>query len=523
MQNKKGLVPALVIPFAIGIIALILVGAFIFSGTLRMILIGVGIFAGVIYLLGTIKSDKVKIISVIILIGVGILFASGVIQQQITEKFVKPQWARLECAPTDAYEGIYTNKWLDQEQEFRCDAFTEECRFKVTHTGTYALAISLRTHYRNCDLNKQNCGGWTYLHIDNGEEKILPALAVGRMYEFDVTGLLHIGEAHGKVTMDWRPWKLYRFVGGAKWIVNSYDCDITSGAKPKIRLVDYPAAAKLYRQGGEGTKWINYVNDWVYGPPTNVFTHPTHGQVYCTAAQIYDIVELRMSDGSLKKVDPEYSATLPSGERLSGLGTKLANVECCPNEPNCGDDFEYLPEPPEKECFTDAQCYNAGNPTPVDATHYVIYQCINNNCVKSAPILVECTTSAQCLEGQICDLSTMNYGQCITQIPGAICGDGTCDITESFETCPADCTEPEIECEWWEEEIPAGTVEDCGFLGWKKTVPFVSCEIKTYEAGCKVAPWIYIVGGIIVLILLIVLVLIVLRKKPNNKKWKKKK
>lgn len=57
------------------------------------------------------------------------------------------------------------------------------------------------------------------------------------------------------------------------------------------------------------------------------------------------------------------------------------------------------------------------------------------------------------------------------------------------------------ECEWYQDEVPAGTYEECGLLGWKKLVD-LPCETRTYEASCKLASWwLYIGGGLVVLIL----------------------
>ena len=126
----------------------------------------------------------------------------------------------------------------------------------------------------------------------------------------------------------------------------------------------------------------------------------------------------------------------------------------------------------------------------------MFYECVDGKCVAEYTN-VECTDDSECDAGWHCDTKLW---KCV----------------EGEEPIP-DQNGEAIECEWWEDEIPAGTVEDCGFLGWKKTVPFVSCEIKTYEASCKISAWIYIAGAIIVLILLIVLVLAVSPKKKKRK------
>ena len=437
---------------------------------------------------------------ILLLIGVGAIF--GLQQTQIGTMFVKPDWARLECAPTDSYEGIYY-KWLDEQLIYKCDGFTEECRMKVEHTGG-SWSFNLRTNWRICNLGGGGCTSWMSLFLDNGEiTDNFPFINSGQQYEFITDGIDEIGYNNGKVTIDWKPWKLYRFVGGAKWIVNSYNCDITSGTKSNIRQED--SADELFRQGGEGMKWINYVNDWNHGPAINVFNHPFYGEIYCTAGQIFNIIELQMMDGTLKKVDPQYTKTLPNGDRLNGLGAKLANVECCPNEPNCGSDFKYVPikDVEEKECFTDIQCYNAGGPTPIDLTHYILYQCIEEKCIKTTPIEVECTTNGQCPDGEICDLSTMNYGKCIKQIP-KYCGDGVCDITETIKTCPADCSKDDMTCSWYQDKVTGEEVHK----SWYNYIGIGEPKTTSYTR-CVTSGWVYMtIGAGTVLIIVLMLAFI---------------
>ena len=461
IKDKKGLISiglaGGLIPIVIGIIAILLIvslfaiGWFLQANLITLIggaVLILSIVFGFKPLIENPTQTKIAIFMMFIILS-GTLMAIPYFDDSFyfsigSGTFVKPSWARLECAPTDAYEGSYI-KWLDQISTFKCDAFTEECEFTVENQDTGFWAQSATGNYQNCDLYGSNCGAKISYTIRPGATITLPKLASGRSYKFE-TGFWIVNEDYTKITQQWRPWMLYRFVGGGKWVVNSYNCDVTSGSKARIRQEDY--VSKLYRQGGEGTKWINYVDDWNYGPGTNVFNHPQYGEVYCTAGQIFEIVELRMSDGALKKVDPTYSQTLPSGDRLNGLGSRLSYVECCPNEPSCTDDFEYKkPEEVEVECVSDIQCYNAGGPVPVDRTHYIVYKCVNGGCVESAPITVECTTSAQCPAGQICDLSTNNYGKCISQIAGQYCGDNICQLSENFDTCPSDCDPNKISCE----------------------------------------------------------------------------
>lgn len=456
LNNKKGqlgllLSPILLIPGLIILAALLIFAAlniWIISGIAIIIL---AISIGLKPIIENPNQISFTIFGFILLLG-GSLILIPILQDSLGfsiggDIFVKPSWARLECAPTDAYEGSYS-KFLDERYTFRCDAFTEECQMKIENTKDTLFANSDGS-YRICDLySDTNCGSKISYNLGRLESTNWINIPSGKTAWFTI-GFFAFGEDQTKVSLRWRPWKLYRIVGGAKWTVNSVNCNIVSSAKANIRNEDYPGLGKLLRQGGIGTKWINYVDDWNYGPATNVYDHPQYGEVYCSAGQVYDIIELEMANGNLQKVDPAYSKTLPDGDRLSGLGSRIANVECCPGEASCTKNFEYTsPENSNPSCFSDIQCYNAGNEVPTDKTHYK-YQFCNPQgvCEWTSEITVECTTSAQCSDGQICDLSTTNYGRCINQQLGSYCGDKTCDLNENVDSCPSDCTPKVINCE----------------------------------------------------------------------------
>ena len=116
-------------------------------------------------------------------------------------------------------------------------------------------------------------------------------------------------------------------------------------------------------------------------------------------------------------------------------------------------------------------------------------------CTKTGLITADCTTNAACPTGQICDLSTMNYGKCITQIGKDYCGDGICGLGESTTTCLKDCGKPTCD-KWWEAEKPA--TKNYGLFGWRH---LISSPIET-ESSCVTAGWVYamIAGGFIQII-----------------------
>lgn len=367
-----------------------------------------------------------------------------------SQTFVKPQWARLECSAEDfPTNNIQT---INNQALFRCNANTENCNFQIR-----SIAPSGRNvypAYQECDNNGGNCGSLVQPTglIGLAPQAViqLPMINNGRSYLFssvnrpacEFINACTPASNYIRITESHNAFKLFRYYGGARDLVNSFDCTIQTGDLSRIRQSDYTTQT-LQRTGGAGQKWINYVNDWVYGPATNIVTYNGQ-QAYCADARVYSIVQVQMRDGNLVKLDPTYSATLPAGQQLNGLGSVIANVECCPNEPNCGSDFQYNPIQGNNTggpavCFSDLQCLNGGGNVPIDGTHYTTYSCITGSCQANAPILVQCTTNAQCSNGQICDLSTNNYGRCITQNQGPYCGDGTCQVTENNNLCANDC------------------------------------------------------------------------------------
>lgn len=396
-----------------------------------------------------------------------------------SDTFAKPQWARLECSAED-FKTTYTNV-LSSQKLYICQANTEFCEFSVS--SSFGVTLLRQVYYQKCDNSGSNCGSKQTINLINQNTASLPNINNGESYRIST----NIGQdSYTKVMQSYNSYKLFRYYGGAKDIVNSFDCALKSGDLSKIRTQDYKTNI-LSRTGGVGQKWVNYVDDWVYGPATNIVKYKGQ-QGYCTGGKVYSIVKLQMKDGSLVQLNPDYTATLPSGEVINGLGSLIPGAECCPNEPSCGADFKYHQADSSsatqntKSCFSDLQCYNAGGNVPADAYHYYYYRCIEKTCQKSALVKVECTSNAQCLKGQICDLSTMNYGKCITQKQGESCGDGICQNTESGDPksayfCSADC---EFTCP--EGQVLKTTYKPTFFsiLGLAQTSKSTQCEDVTF-------------------------------------------
>lgn len=127
------------------------------------------------------------------------------------------------------------------------------------------------------------------------------------------------------------------------------------------------------------------------------------------------------------------------------------------------------------------------------------------------------------------DTDTCNFNVKVTYQPNVVCDPNSigCFGSSILRTCNADGTSftdkvcdngcqvktgndecigtinnggDNLQCNSLQQIVPAGTIEDCGKLGWKKLVPLVQCETKTYEASCKTADWVlYVIIGIVVL------------------------
>lgn len=443
---------------------------------------------------------KFLLIALVLVAGIYVAYNSGILNSSPlgiydSDTFVKPLWARLECAAED-FQTTHT-AYLAQQTLFKCDANTEICNFQVYND--FSPSILARFFYQECNNNGLNCGTTTQKNGVGTWQ--LPTINNGRSYKFSTDAY---GESnHVKVTQSYSAYKLFRFFGGAKDIVNSFDCTLRSGDLSKVRSVDY-TGPKLSRTGGVGQKWINYVDDWVYGPATNIVTY--NGQkAYCSNARVYSIVKLQMKDGNLVQIDPTYSATLPSGASLNGLGSILANVECCPNEPNCGDDFKFDDDDDDDDgtgggdqCFSDLQCFNAGGPVPISGTQYVQYKCLAGACQKQGPFNVQCTTNAQCANGEICDLSTLNYGKCIKQNQGPYCGDGVCQSNENVNLCPADC---EFACPTGQHLVTKTTHTFWSLIGITEPTEIKYCD--SFNFWEQYGKW--VVLGIALLLILVFL------------------
>ena len=67
------------------------------------------------------------------------------------------------------------------------------------------------------------------------------------------------------------------------------------------------------------------------------------------------------------------------------MGEKIADVECCPSESNCGNDFKFRTSA-QKECTYSYECDNAGELFGITQTTAGYYVCESGKCVNAATI-----------------------------------------------------------------------------------------------------------------------------------------
>lgn len=401
------------------------------------------------------------IVAVIVIAGI-IAYSGGYFSAVTTSTFVKPLWARLECLPDDSYSGSSSLISNSAEVLVKCgiEEFTDECRIKVSvdNVGPIDDEVS----YRLCDSTGNNCGaiirktiatGWTgagkaSINLDNLEKGQSYKIVTYDNIAGFMAGLL---EKQSYVDKTYKPWGLYDFFGGGKRVVNSANCNVPTYDNGVLTATNIPMGEKkevLFMTGGEGLKWINYVHDWAYGPGTNVFTHSTYGQVYCTGARLYSIVKVTTADGKIRTLEPTYVGTANDGTVYNGLGSYLGSVQCCPSSYNCGSNFQWT-VPEGHSCNTDIDCRGGGAEVCSSATSLNQDRCIANKCTAQTPKTVQCCNNAACTDGKICDLAVgLTQYTCINSGGTHYCGDGVCDADETTTSCNSDCNVPPKEKDW---------------------------------------------------------------------------
>lgn len=484
----------------------------------------------------------IGIIAVVIILAVVAVYV-GLQRGEIVSStnFAHPIWGRIQCQPTDAWEGNRAVAISEAEsgsangKMITCGSpeNTDECRvyMPIIPSASWYATKNMHVDYKKCSgFSSSTCSGaWVSKDMPSkGSEWFITSdtiLREGEGLEVRCWQRTYIGLRDYiacNLNVNYRPWKLTTYEEGAKYISNSKNCCFGSSDTVTTDLGNI--LAKKAIPSGEtissclpksGSTWVNYITKFAYGPAVNVYTHLTYGQVYCTNKNIYKIASVTMKDESMVKIDPATSKQgAPS--YFNTIGASVGTVECCPQEPNCGMDFKYKPvPPPDKPCVSDAQCYNGGNPTPTSLTQYKVEKCQSGKCTWTGPFTVECTSNAACSGGKICDLSISNYGKCVQGGGIQICGDGICNGNEDKNNCPNDCSQSN-DC-----KATCDTTYSTGLLSSiNKQFCYLQCELvalfqSVVAIVIAVAIGLVILGGILITIGIVIV-------KVTNKKTNKK-
>ena len=404
------------------------------------------------------KKNNTKLILVFVIFLILIASAISFYKQEGAQPmFAHPEFARYELAPTPSWEGVTTGK-VEAVSYFSTKAKTfincgkqentDKCRIYIKSPEAFGGGqSSIQVYYTICNkFDGKECGSYTLKQIGSQSFHELESIDEGQSMGIYLNNLVGKGLT-GTYKKEYRPWKIYRFDGGAKFEVKADSSCFSSN--PSL-LNDVPSKEKvpncLTKTGGLGSRWVNYISHYGYGREGRNIVYYKGRKVYCRAGMIYEIATLTLKDGRTIEIDPNYKKPDDAPEYFETIGERIddPNIECCPNEIQldmyCGDDFKWHKGTEGRPCRVSSTCSNMGLPIPTDSTHYKQELCVNGHCKWTEPKEVECTTNSACPNGEICDLSLSNYGHCIQQKGDHYCGDGICQRDESWRC--EDCKLP---------------------------------------------------------------------------------
>jgi hypothetical protein len=350
------------------------------------------------------------------------------------------------CCLAGSLETLAGPRYADDISSTKCSEYVDECKVSFIY-GNKPLLIGAGADV----CYKINSGSTQRLSWGSAASL---TLTTGSTMEFVSCGF----NADARKYYQWeRKGSIYNLVGeenGKIFISNG--CDLSAELKGKVLSGVPNTVPKGY------SYCINYVTDFI-SVATKTYSY-SGKEVICQARAVYGIDSQTFKDGSKVKIQ----------------GDKIADVECCPAESNCGTDFKFSSST-TKECTYSTECDNGGDLYGISQTTAGYFTCESGKCVKRTKS-VECTSDAVCQqrhgEGYACDLSGDNWGVCINAPTGTYCGDGYCDVGESKSSCAKDC---ELECTEGEKLVTKTTKTDC-FIG---SPLFFGCASEKISKSCE--------------------------------------
>jgi hypothetical protein len=352
------------------------------------------------------------------------------------ETVYKQNWGHIECVQNFDYDIVYS-RLLKDRRTFDCNDYTNECRITIHNEKEKRFQLGVSGSYQMCDAffgsslfqDRSNCGTPTSYSLGGADSKEV-TIPVGKSLVFK-TGFFVVGEDYTRITKQAKSFYIRGVENGKVFVQES--CVLNSELK---RKTPSDGLNELTKTGTNSRQ--NYLIDFI-SVASKTYEYQNE-EVICQARDLYGITNQAFKDGKIKKIQ---------GERITG-------VECCPHEANCNVDTFQFVDNNVRECTFSSECPNGGQPIAVDPTHYKQFSCsAEGQCIEGSPVSVECTTSSECTrkfgQGSVCDLSTNNYGKCVSNTKPNYCGDNTCNLLdgENGQTCPADCVSQNETAPWW--------------------------------------------------------------------------
>lgn len=430
------------------------------------------------------KADKNKAIGISLLLGVlllgGLIFYFAVENAQ-NVPFTEPtiwtvEYGRLECLE-DTRE-VYDSTFVDDKETLTCgkNFLVDDCRIQARCGDTTFVSPNCGGAY------KVNDGSWITYKLSEYENRILTTVQAGDEIEFATGAFSNIAGFGWPTNADetqiraiYNPYKLYTFESGAKILSNSNNCRLADQTELTRKDIEYGQWDELQKN-----TWRNYFYGWQETMGLAVYNYNSQ-QAICSLSSLYALESEKLADGTTRLIQ----------------GDAIKNVDCCPHQDdNCDSNFEWIPEPQEKECSYDYQCNNAGMASGINDETASQESCINNKCVPET-FNIECNSDQKCISlygnGYFCDLRQVNFGNCYKGTGGQTCGDGECQTGETFDSCPADCEDYGLTCKWYQVEgtktvykysvlgvrLGAEEVAACRIAGWLLTLIIIGSVLGT--------------------------------------------
>lgn len=529
IKSKKAILPALILPIVIGIILIVALIAFLFSGTIRYTIIGMGIIAAAVFGLGpgmmsgNLDNRKLGLFFGIIFIGVLFIFVprlDGILQSTISPpsgQYIQvPTFMWYECAPgTDLINSPESAIPTDGAW-YECPADSNGCNIWVL--GEKNTILDRRFRYQICTKGSSNCFAESYESVNdhwklwgNGNDR--PSKQIATLTNSQRIYITYQRQSFGwwnregaSVFYQYNPfilWKNDVFNGGrTEYSTIEQGCTFTNS--DRLKLVDsvtnvisgkVPAQSSTDDYKLAPYKTRNFISNYVPISVENVNFVSYNGQPgYCINRQVFAISDVNTNSGTYKIVD-------------SSFNTRLApSVTCCPGETEptrkCNSKFEWE-NIDGGQCSAFRACAGADWYPSGSAKQLIRYNCVQGYC-KPETMQVECTTNADCLtnpNGNICDTKIW---KCVNVPPPKPCTkDSDC---LAGETCNSGV------CKGGKEACDA---KQGGLLGWQ-WVESSSCGFwckiglsgETTTGQCKPTFLIYyVLAGVAIVFMVFIIIM----------------